>query len=51
MVFSSNIFLFAFLPCILVLYYIVKFNRKLSNIVLTIASLGFYAWASPPSCW
>lgn len=47
MVFSSNIFLFAFLPCILVLYYIVKFNRKLSNIVLTIASLGFYAWGEP----
>ena len=47
MVFSSNIFLFAFLPCILVLYYLVKFNRKLSNIMLTIASLGFYAWGEP----
>jgi len=47
MVFSSNIFLFAFLPCVLVLYYIFKFNRKLSNIILTLASLGFYAWGEP----
>ena len=47
MVFSSNIFLFAFLPCILVLYYLVKFNRKLSNFVLTVCSLFFYAWGEP----
>ena len=47
MVFSSNIFLFAFLPCILVIYYLLKFNRKLSNIVLTAASLFFYAWGEP----
>ena len=47
MVFSSNIFLFAFLPCILVIYYLCRFNRKLSNVVLTIASLGFYAWGEP----
>lgn len=42
MVFSSTIFLFGFLPLIIVLYYISpKFTK---NIVLLIGSLTFYAW-------
>ena len=47
MVFSSNIFLFAFLPCVLVIYFLTKRWRGLSNVVLTLASLGFYAWGEP----
>lgn len=42
MVFSSLIFLFRFLPAVLLLYYIVP--RKFKNTVLLIMSLAFYAW-------
>ena len=47
MVFSSNVFLFVFLPCVLVFYYLIKRWRVASNIFLTLASLGFYAWGEP----
>jgi len=47
MVFSSNEFLFFFLPIILIVYYAVKRNRALSNAVLTVFSLIFYAWGEP----
>jgi len=40
MVFSSYSFLFVFLPCLFVVYYIVP--KRLRNIVLLIASLIFY---------
>ncbi len=48
MVFSSTVFLFLFLPLILIIYYnpIVK-NRKFRNIFLLLVSLGFYAWGEP----
>lgn len=48
MVFSSTVFLFLFLPIVLAIYYnpIVK-NRGFRNIVLLLASLGFYAWGEP----
>ncbi len=48
MVFSSTVFLFLFLPAILVLYYnpFIR-DRKFRNTILMIASLGFYAWGEP----
>lgn len=45
MLFSSITFLFAFLPTILLVYYISP--RKLKNTVLMIFSLFFYAWGEP----
>lgn len=45
MVFSKPIFLFGFLPIVLILYYLVP--RKLKNTVLLIISLVFYAWGEP----
>ena len=44
MVFSSNEFLYFFLPIVLILYYLVRKNRTLANGVLTVMSLLFYAW-------
>ena len=46
MVFSSLIFLFAFLPVTLALYYIVP-GRKARNWVLFLLSLVFYGWGEP----
>ena len=45
MVFSSLLFLFRFLPLVLVLYYAVP--RRLRNLVLLLVSLVFYAWGEP----
>jgi len=45
MVFSSLLFLFRFLPAILLVYYIVP--HRLRNFVLLLFSLGFYAWGEP----
>ena len=45
MVFSSTIFLFAFLPFVLLTYFFA--NDKLKNLVLLTASLFFYAWGEP----
>lgn len=45
MVFSSLLFLFRFLPVVLLLYYIAP--KKIRNLVLFIASLLFYAWGEP----
>lgn len=42
MVFSSTIFIFAFLPIVLLAYYIL--GKKVRNYVLLVASLFFYAW-------
>lgn len=48
MVFSSSIFLFLFLPCVLFGYYVLfAKSRKLQNIFLLIFSLIFYAWGEP----
>ena len=48
MVFSSTVFLFVFLPLVILIYYnpIVK-GRKFKNLFLLLASLGFYAWGEP----
>lgn len=45
MVFSSLVFLFVFLPLVLLLYFVVPFKFK--NIVLLVFSLFFYAWGEP----
>lgn len=42
MLFNSLIFLFAFLPLVLGIYFLLQ--NKLRNIFLLIASLVFYAW-------
>ncbi|MBP3622129.1 MAG: MBOAT family protein, partial [Lachnospiraceae bacterium] len=45
MVFSSITFLFAFLPAVLLVYYISP--RIIKNLVLLLFSLLFYAWGEP----
>lgn len=45
MVFSSSIFLFIFLPALLLMYFITP--NKLKNYTLLIFSLIFYAWGEP----
>lgn len=45
MVFSSLIFLFIFLPIVLLVYYFVP--RKGKNFIILISSLVFYAWGEP----
>ena len=45
MVFSSMIFLWLFLPLVLLVYFIS--NKKLKNIILLLSSLVFYAWGEP----
>lgn len=48
MLFSSLIFIFLFLPLVVILYYgVFRFNRKMQNLFLLLASLGFYAWGEP----
>lgn len=50
MVFSSHIFLFYFLPFVLLFYYLLPFTYKglyLRNAFLTIASYAFYGWFEP----
>ncbi|MGN0978645.1 MAG: MBOAT family O-acyltransferase [Faecousia sp.] len=45
MLFSSNVFLFAFLPAVLLTYYLCP--RRLRNPVLLLFSLFFYGWGEP----
>ena len=45
MLFSSIPFLYTFLPCVLVLYFLAP--RQLKNTVLLLSSLFFYAWGEP----
>ncbi len=45
MIFSSIFFVFAYLPIVLILYYLVPFKFK--NLVLLLVSLVFYAWGEP----
>ena len=48
MIFSSNIFLFLFIPLVLFFYYVIlKSSRNKQNIFLLLASLFFYAWGEP----
>ena len=45
MLFSSITFLYYFLPCVLIIYFLVP--RKFKNLVLLLTSLVFYAWGEP----
>ncbi len=45
MLFSSNVFLYLFLPVCIILYYITQ--KKYRNVILLIASIIFYAWGEP----
>ena len=45
MLFSSISFLYYFLPCVLVLYFLVP--RHFKNLILLLSSLFFYAWGEP----
>ena len=45
MLFSSNVFLFIYLPVVLLLYYITP--SKFRNYLLLLASLFFYGWGEP----
>jgi len=45
MLFSSISFLYYFLPCVLIIYFLVP--QKFRNFVLLLASLIFYAWGEP----
>lgn len=48
MLFSSETFLFVFLPVLIILYYsLIHFPIKVRNILLLLASLLFYAWGTP----
>ena len=48
MLFSSSVFLFLFLPVVLLVYYLPPAQRRQGqNIFLTQASLFFYAWGEP----
>ncbi len=48
MLFSSSVFLFLFLPVVLLVYYLPLRKWRLGqNIFLTLASLFFYAWGEP----
>ena len=45
MLFSSNVFLYMFLPLCIAIYFALP--RKLKNFVLLVFSLVFYAWGEP----
>ncbi|MGN0612323.1 MAG: MBOAT family O-acyltransferase [Porcipelethomonas sp.] len=45
MVFSSIMFLYFFLPCVLLVYYVSP--KKVKNIILLLSGLFFYAWGEP----
>lgn len=48
MLFSSNIFLFIFLPAVVFIYYVILGGwRSFQNVFLLVASLFFYAWGEP----
>ena len=46
MVFSSMVFIFIFLPVTCLVYYLCP-SRTVRNVILTLASLFFYAWGEP----
>ncbi len=48
MLFSSTIFIYLFLPSVLLLYYtVLRKHRKAQNTFLFLASVFFYAWGEP----
>ena len=51
MVFSSMIFIWAFLPIVFILDKVTGKSRRLQNVLLLAASLLFYAWGQPSLVW
>lgn len=52
MLFSSTVFIFGFLPAVLLLYYLLpKRNPLWHNMLLLIASIFFYAWGQLEFLW
>ncbi|MBM5782709.1 MAG: MBOAT family protein [Pelagibacterales bacterium] len=54
MVFSSNIFLFAFLPLVMISYFLLPeklVGKNYKNSLLLVASLFFYAWGEMHYLW
>lgn len=49
MVFSSLLFLFRYLPLVLLFYFLVP--RPFKNLILFVSSLIFYAWGEPIYVW
>lgn len=49
MVFSSTVFIFAFLPITLLGYYLLK--GRIKNYWLLVMSLGFFGWSQPRYLW
>lgn len=47
MLFSSSIFIFLFLPCVIFVYYVLLSKATTRNLFLVLASLAFYAWGEP----
>ena len=45
MVFSSLLFLFRYLPIVLLVYFLAP--KQVRNLILFLASLVFYAWGEP----
>ncbi|MCW5556240.1 MAG: hypothetical protein KIT22_00075 [Verrucomicrobiae bacterium] len=54
MVFTSYIFVFYFLPCLLLIYYLLSLGPSGStrplNALLLVASYVFYGWWNPGTC-
>lgn len=46
MVFSSSVFLFAFMPVFFAVYFVLR-GRMARNVWTLVASLLFYAWGEP----
>lgn len=47
MLFSSSVFLFFFLPAVILIYNVFVKTRHSKNMFLLLASLAFYAWGEP----
>ena len=47
MLFSSTVFLFVFLPAVLLGNYLLPLSQRGKNLLLLLASLLFYAWGEP----
>lgn len=47
MLFNTPVFLFVFLPLVLLFYYLAPKDIRIRNLILLAASLFFYAWGEP----
>ncbi len=47
MLFSTNVFLFLFLPCVLFGYYVLCRTRRMKNFFLFLSSIVFYGYGEP----